>query len=71
MKNKTGSDSSGPGEKTPDPQLSTGQLGALASQIKAIDPDEIERVLDTVADPLGTFYRYGLPSGTIWRSQQS
>jgi F420-non-reducing hydrogenase small subunit len=46
-------------------------LSALASQIKATDPDEIERVLDTVADPLGTFYRYGLPSGTIWRSQQS
>jgi len=34
MKYKTGSDSSGPGEKTPGPQLSTGQLGALASQIK-------------------------------------
>lgn len=43
---------------------------AVATQMKATDPAEIERVLDTIPDPLGTFYRYSLPSGTIWRAKQ-
>lgn len=45
-------------------------LSAVATQMTATDPAKIEAVLDTIPDPLGTFYRYSLPSGTIWRARQ-
>ena len=43
-------------------------LSAVAAQIDATEPEEIERILDTIPDPTGTFYRYSLPSATIWRA---
>ncbi len=46
-------------------------LSAVATQMKASTPEEVEQVLQTIPDPLGTFYRYSLPSGTIWRAKQS
>lgn len=36
-------------------------LSALASQIEAKDEVNINKALDTIPDPVGTFYRYGLP----------
>jgi len=43
---------------------------ALASVIDSIDEAEVEWILDTVADPLGTFYRFSLPSSMLRRVQQ-
>jgi len=43
---------------------------ALASVIDSIDEAEVERILDTVADPLGTFYRFSLPASMLRRVQQ-
>jgi F420-non-reducing hydrogenase small subunit len=49
-------------------------LTALASVIDSNDPDEIERILDGIVDPAGSFYRFGLPhsmlqaSKTAWKS---
>jgi F420-non-reducing hydrogenase small subunit len=43
---------------------------ALASVIDSIDEAEVEHILDTVADPLGTFYRFSLPSSMLRRVQQ-
>jgi F420-non-reducing hydrogenase small subunit len=43
---------------------------AVATQMTATDPDKIDAVLETIPDPLGTFYRYSLPSGTIWRAKK-
>ena len=43
---------------------------ALASVIDSIDEAEVEKILDTVADPLGTFYRFSLPASMLRRVQQ-
>jgi F420-non-reducing hydrogenase small subunit len=43
---------------------------ALASVIDSIDEAEVEQILDTVADPLGTFYRFSLPASMLRRVQQ-
>lgn len=43
---------------------------ALASVIDSLDEAEVERILDTVADPLGTFYRFSLPASMLRRVQQ-
>ncbi len=43
---------------------------ALASVIDSIDEKEVEQILDTVADPLGTFYRFSLPSSLLRRVQR-
>jgi F420-non-reducing hydrogenase small subunit len=43
---------------------------ALASVIDSIDEAEVEKILDTVADPLGTFYRFSLPDSLLRRVQQ-
>jgi F420-non-reducing hydrogenase small subunit len=42
---------------------------ALASVIDSLDEAEVERILDTVADPLGTFYRFSLPASLLRRVQ--
>ncbi len=36
-------------------------LSAIASQVEAKEEKEIDKVLNTIPDPVGTFYRYGLP----------
>ncbi len=38
-------------------------LGALASVIDAQEPDQIEQILAGLVDPVGTFYRFGIPPG--------
>jgi F420-non-reducing hydrogenase small subunit len=35
-------------------------LSALSSIIDAQDPEEIDKIIDTIADPTGTFYRFSL-----------
>jgi F420-non-reducing hydrogenase small subunit len=42
-------------------------LSALASVIDSQDPDEIERILDGIVDPLGTFYRFSMGTATLGR----
>jgi F420-non-reducing hydrogenase small subunit len=45
----------------------TKMVSALASVIDSEDPDEIERILDGVVDPIGTFYRFSLSKATLGR----
>jgi F420-non-reducing hydrogenase small subunit len=40
-------------------------LSALASVIDSNDPEEIQRIVDDVLDPVGTFYRYSLPDSLL------
>lgn len=42
-------------------------LSALASSLDVKEEAEIEARLDTVADPVGTFYRYSLPASLLYR----
>ena len=45
----------------------TKMVAALASMIDSDDPDEIDRILDGIVDPVGTFYRFGLAKSTLGR----
>jgi len=42
-------------------------LSAVASAIGVNDPEAIDKVLDTIPDPVGTFYRYSLPASSLRR----
>jgi F420-non-reducing hydrogenase small subunit len=42
---------------------------ALASVIDSTDPEEIDQIIETIADPVGTFYRFSLPASMIRRAQ--
>jgi F420-non-reducing hydrogenase small subunit len=42
-------------------------LSAVASAVASNDPAEIERILAQIPDPVGTFYRYSLPSSLLRR----
>ncbi len=42
---------------------------ALASVIDSSDPAEIDRIIQTLPDPLGTFYRFSLPDSLLRRVQ--
>ncbi len=42
-------------------------LSSLAAQAEGKEPEEIERVLARIPDPLGTFYRYSLPASPLRR----
>lgn len=44
-------------------------MSALASAIDAASEGEVAAILDQLADPIGTFYRFGLPHSTIGRVQ--
>lgn len=46
-------------------------LTAIASHIDSDDPEEVERILDGLVDPAGTFYRFGLPLSIMRRRQRS
>jgi F420-non-reducing hydrogenase small subunit len=45
-------------------------LSAIASQIEAKDEKGIDKILDTIPDTVGTFYRYGLPASLLRRKVQ-
>ncbi len=42
---------------------------AIASVIDSSDPAEIDRIIDSIADPIGTFYRFSLPESLLRRVQ--
>jgi len=44
-------------------------VSAIASVIDSEEPKEIEKIIDTIADPLGTFYRFSLPDSMLRRVQ--
>jgi F420-non-reducing hydrogenase small subunit len=44
-------------------------LSAISSIIDSNDPEEIEKIVQTVPDPVGTFYRYSLPSSLLRRKK--
>ena len=44
-------------------------MSAVASIIDSNDPEEIERIIETIPDPAGTFYRYGLPASLLGKAK--
>ena len=44
-------------------------LAALGSIIETDDEQEIEKIVDTIVDPAGTFYRFSLPSSILRRKR--
>jgi len=42
-------------------------LSAVASMLSALDDEAIENALDSIPDPIGTFYRYGLAGSLLHR----
>ena len=44
-------------------------LSAVASVIDSNDPEEIQRIVDDIHDPVGTFYRYSLPDSLLRRAR--
>jgi len=44
-------------------------LSALASILDANDEKDIERIVDSIDDPAGTFYRFSLPSSLLRRKK--
>jgi len=45
-------------------------LSAIASIIDSNDEAEIEQIVQTVPDPVGTFYRYSLPTSMLRRKRE-
>ena len=46
-------------------------ISALSSVIDASTPEEVKKIIDKIADPLGTFYRFSLAASTFRRIQPS
>jgi F420-non-reducing hydrogenase small subunit len=44
-------------------------LSAVASVIDSNDPDQIQKIIDDIPDPTGTFYRYALPQSLLRRAR--
>jgi F420-non-reducing hydrogenase small subunit len=44
-------------------------LSAVASVIDSNDPEEIQKIIDGIQDPVGTFYRYSLPDSLLRRAR--
>jgi F420-non-reducing hydrogenase small subunit len=42
-------------------------ISAIASLVDSNDEDEIQRILEQIPDPTGTFYRYSLPASLLRR----
>lgn len=42
-------------------------LSAVATMIDSNDPVEIEKIIDTIEDPAGTYYRFSLPGSILRR----
>jgi F420-non-reducing hydrogenase small subunit len=43
---------------------------ALASVIDADDPEEMDRIVATIPDPVGTFYRFSMADASLRRAQR-
>jgi F420-non-reducing hydrogenase small subunit len=46
-------------------------LSAIASILQGTDGNEIAQIVDKIWDPVGTFYRYSLPSSFLHRKLQT
>ena len=46
-------------------------VSALSSVIDAVEPEDIEKILDQIADPIGTFYRFSLAHSILRRVDKS
>jgi len=44
-------------------------MNAIASVIDSNDPDEIDKIIEDIRDPAGTFYRYSLPDSILRRAR--
>jgi F420-non-reducing hydrogenase small subunit len=44
-------------------------LSAVASVIDSTDPEQIQKIIDGIPDPAGTFYRYSIPSSLLRRAR--
>ncbi|MEM5774122.1 MAG: hypothetical protein AAGU05_03900, partial [Anaerolineaceae bacterium] len=44
-------------------------ISAFASVVDSNDPDEIDRILDTIPDPAGQFYRFSLANSLLRSSK--
>jgi F420-non-reducing hydrogenase small subunit len=44
-------------------------VSALSSVVDATDPEEARKILETIADPLGTFYRFSMAASILRRVQ--
>ena len=44
-------------------------MSAVASVIASKDPQEIDKIMDGIVDPLGTFYRFSLPHSLMRRAK--
>jgi F420-non-reducing hydrogenase small subunit len=44
-------------------------ISALSSVIDSTDPAEIDRILEGIADPAGTLYRFSVPRSMLFRKQ--
>ena len=42
-------------------------ISALASVIDSEDPEEVDKILDGIVDPIGSFYRFSLAKATLGR----
>ena len=55
----------GPPADAPDPGAK--MMSAIGTMIDSNDEAEIEKIVDGIVDPAGTFYRYSLPKAIIRR----
>jgi len=55
----------GPPADAPDPGAK--MMSAIGTIIDSNDEDEIEQIVDGIADPAGTFYRFSLPTAILRR----
>jgi len=44
-------------------------ISAVASVIDSNEPNEIQKIIDDILDPVGTFYRYSLPDSLLRRAR--
>jgi F420-non-reducing hydrogenase small subunit len=44
-------------------------LSGFASLVGSDDEETIERILEAIPDPIGTFYRYSLPASLLRRKK--
>jgi F420-non-reducing hydrogenase small subunit len=42
-------------------------MSAIATMIDSNDEKEIEKIIETIDDPAGTFYRFSLPGSMLRR----
>ena len=42
-------------------------MSAIATMIDSNDSEEIEKIIETIDDPAGTFYRFSLPGSILRR----